>query len=66
MAAGMAAGWQPNLAQQRQAAAPAQPPRGTAKARKAYQGFEKLLAAGGVWEVAKARSRGPPCCHPWS
>ena len=27
--------------------------RGTAKARKAHKGFEKLLSAAGVWEVAK-------------
>lgn len=43
-----------------EAAAHAQPQiaaplaRGTAKARKAHKGFEKLLSAAGVWEVAKA------------
>ena len=41
--------------------------RGTAKARKAHKGFEKLLSAAGVWEVAKVSMRNcaslPSLCH---
>ncbi len=43
---------QGELAAQAQIAMPLA--RGTAKARKAHKGFEKLLSAAGVWEVAKA------------
>lgn len=55
---------------QKQLEPPAQPQtaaplaRGTAKTRKAHKGFEKLLSAAGVWEVAKASSRSSCVRHP--